>query len=461
MRMPRQLRPRLGAYALVLVAVVGLAIVASFVSGRTYREIKAPPAPKGRTACTSAMDPVDAALIGLPSDSCDRNPGGVDASIRAILVSTVQIKLLSGGETVKTIPRSGQTATLDSIAKAVANADWISSVAGRVSTSAAVIASDGLVLDVSAPTTTDLVMAAKPGVFLAANRATLHLRNVTVEASTRETPLAGSRTSSQSDLGRPFVVAYNRSTMTVDSSHFLYLGRDWNASYGLSWSTGSTGAVTHSTFDNDFIGVYSNDAHGLTVTDNQFRNCSLYGVDPHSGSTGLDVERNLAEGSGRHGIIFSDNVKNGIVRDNVTQNNGLNGIMMDEGSTGNLIQGNISRGNGSDGITLASSSGNRVLDNQVINNRVGLHVRGSSSASDQISGNQIHGNDLASQGISNLTGANDATGNSTEWRPRILIAIWAVAAILAIAVCAGTFAARRKRSRRRPAGPLPAVRTMV
>jgi len=89
---------------------------------------------------------------------------------------------------------------------------------------------------------------------------------------------------------------------------------------------------------------------------------SLYGVDPHSGSSHLRIEYNTSNFNGRHGIIFSDHVTDSIVRYNVTKGNGLNGIMMDEASTGNTIQHNIIADNDSDGIVLANSNDNVVAD---------------------------------------------------------------------------------------------------
>jgi poly(beta-D-mannuronate) C5 epimerase len=453
-------RPQYGPYALATIGVVGLAVVATVVFGRTYRDIHTPPAPPGRTACSSALDPIDAVFQGLPSNTCVANPGEVSPSVRAVLVSPTQISMLSGGQVVRSILNRSSVTTLAELAAKVNDASWLTSTAGRVTLLSAVVATNGEVLNVTAPTTTDVVFTVRPGVFLAAFNSTLHLSGATFEASDTHTPQQGSRYTTNETIGRPFILAYHNSTMTVDHSRLMYLGRDWNASYGLAWSSGSTGSVTDSTFQSDFIGVYSNGAKGLKVLGNKFYNSSLYGIDPHSGSTGLDVENNLAEGSGRHGIIFSDDVDNGIVRNNVTQNNGLNGIMMDEGSNGNLIENNVSRDNKSDGITLASSDSNKIIGNKVIGNRVGIHVRGGSATTDQVSGNQLSANELAEQGVAATSGSNTIGNNSTQWRPGGIVIIWAVTALSVALALIGTFISRRRRRRRKPAGPLP-IRSMV
>jgi poly(beta-D-mannuronate) C5 epimerase len=437
---------------LVLVGVVAAATVVTVLAGREYRSLRAEPAPLGRRACTSALDPIAAVLQGRPSDTCERNPGSILPTVRAIVAEPARIQLFAGGRVVRTVATARPVATLDALAGAIHDPGWITSADGRVAVSAAVIARSGLALTVAAPTTTEVTLAVRPGVFLAADRARLRISHVTVQASTRGTPTEGSRRSERASIGRPFISAFNRSTMAVDHSRLLYLGRDWNASYGLSWSTGSTGSVTHSTFSHDFIGVYSLAAHGLRITDNEFHDCSLYGIDPHSGSTGVVVERNLAEGSGRHGIIFSDNVNGGVVRDNVSRGNGLNGIMMDASSTGNLIEGNLVADNRSDGIVMASSPNNRIVRNDVVGNRVGIHVRGSSPTSERIEHNRITGNDVISQGVTSLRG-NVVRRNGGQWKPLVIASIWAGALAVLALLSLGTYSTRRRRDQRPAARP--------
>ncbi len=186
--------------------------------------------------------------------------------------------------------------------------------------------------------------------------------------------------------------------MIIKDSTFSYLGRDWNSSYGVSWSKHSYGSVTDSTFDHDFIGVYANDSGSLQVLHDKFYYNSLYGIDPHSGSSPLLVEYNTSDFNGRHGIIFSDHVTNSIVQYNVTEGNGLNGIMMDEASIGNVIKHNTVMDNDSDGVVIANSGDNIVADNLVSGNRVGITVRGDTPGA-KIFGNTITANKLASEGV--------------------------------------------------------------
>jgi poly(beta-D-mannuronate) C5 epimerase len=159
-------------------------------------------------------------------------------------------------------------------------------------------------------------------------------------------------------------------------------------------------------------------------------------VDPHSGSTRLDVEYNTANFNGRHGIIFSDHVNAGIVQYNVTRGNGLNGIMMDEESAGNTIDHNTVEDNGSDGIVLANSGGNAVVDNTVKNNRVGIAVRGQSDKVSVVR-NTITGNQMAVQGI--RADGNDVSNNGGDWVPGRIGWIWAGALVLLLLLCTATW----------------------
>jgi mannuronan 5-epimerase len=244
--------------------------------------------------------------------------------------------------------------------------------------------------------------------------------------------------------GRPFLLASQGSTMAITHSTFEYLGRDWNSSYGVSWSKKSTGSVTGSVFEHDFTGVYTNDSAGLRVTHDYFYHCSLYGVDPHSGSSRLVIEYDTADFNGRHGIILSNHVTDSVIAHDTTEGNGLNGIMMDEVSTGNKIIHNVASNNGSDGVVLANSSGNTVADNTINGNRVGITVRGETTGS-TIMGNRVTGNKMASQGTG--LARNTAHGNGGQWLPRRIGLIWLSALALLAVLLALTSGLRWQRNR--------------
>ena len=138
----------------------------------------------------------------------------------------------------------------------------------------AAVIMQGTTMSIDASQINEVVMTVKKGVFLAANNAaTLNIDGVYVHASDTNTPNAF--LSPTVTEGRPFVLAVADSKMNIDHSTFRYLGRDWNTSYGVSWSMGATGSITNSLLENNFIGVYTNASPGLKV----LKNTLNYGAD--------------------------------------------------------------------------------------------------------------------------------------------------------------------------------------
>ena len=148
----------------------------------------------------------------------------------------------------------------------------------------------------------------------------------------------------------------------------------------------------------------------------------MYGVDPHSSSRDVVVEGNVANGNGRHGIIFSQDVTASVVRDNVVRGNRLNGIMMDAHSTGNLITRNLVQDNRGDGIVLAASPANTVTGNRILDNRIGIYAR-DGSARLQIERNVLERNARATKGVT-AGPSNEKRGNGGEWAASRIAAIW-------------------------------------
>jgi mannuronan 5-epimerase len=411
-------RRRPGGYLIVVVFALGLGMILTFTLGRTYPQLALQKEPFDRLSYVPSFDPIEDVTLGLSPNAGNviaEKPNGV---IRAIEILPTQTLLLAGGRDVRTI-ETPAPATLQALARIVADPSWISESGHTITMHAAVIAENGSSLTVAAPVTTELVMQVRQGVFLAASAATLTLAGVDVHASDTHVPTTFSRP--QQVDGRPFILATVNSRMTIQNSSFRYLGRDWNSSYGVTWSKGSTGWVTGSTFEHNFIGVYTNASNGIRIQHNQLAYNSLYGIDPHTGSRDLLIEYNVSNYNGRHGIIFSDHVTGGKVRYNTTIGNGLNGIMMDAASTDNRIVHNTVVGNRSDGIVLADSSNNNVTDNRVANNRIGVNVRGATKNT-ELSGNVIENNRMAAQGIG--VSHNQVNANGGEWSSRRIGTVW-------------------------------------
>jgi mannuronan 5-epimerase len=438
----RAKRSAFGAYLIVIAVALGLGAIGTFVLGRSYSELALQKEPFQRLPYVPSFDPVEDVTLGLSPNSTNLVATRPNASIRAIEIYPTQTLLIAGGRAVRIInvraPR-----TLPRLVRVVGNQRWISAAGSTVTLNAALVVEHGSRLTAAAPATSELVLTVRPGVFLAANHGHLVLSGVSIRASDAAVPTTEAAPSTVA--GRPFLLASENSSMVISHCAFRYLGRDWNSSYGISWSKGSTGSITDSTVEHDFIGVYSNDSHGLRVERNVLSRNSLYGVDPHSGSSNLLIEYNTADFNGRHGIIFSNHVTGSLVRHNVTRWNGLNGIMMDDASAHNTITDNTVLNNLSDGIVLANSDGNTVHANTVRRNRVGINVRGSTQGS-RISGNTVTGNEMASEGAS-LSG-NVAYANGGEWLPARIETIWMIVLCLMVALLAVTWMSSRRRGLR-------------
>jgi mannuronan 5-epimerase len=425
-------RRRRAGYLIVTVTVLGLASICTFVFGRSYSTLALQKEPFGRLSYFPSFDPIEDVTLGLSPNAGNAFAAKPDPSIRAIEVFPTQTIQFVGGKIVR-VTNIDAPATLAKLARTVANRRWISASGHSVNLRAAVVIEHGSSMSIAAPVTSELIMSVRRGVFLAADQGHLHLSGVYVHASDSKVPDTFTRPGRVA--GRPFILATENSSMTVNHCVFRYLGRDWNSSYGLTWAKESTGSVRNSLFERDFIGVYSNDATNLQVTHSRFYHNSLYGIDPHSYSSHLTITYNTSDFNGRHGIIFSNHVSDSVVRHNVTIGNGLNGIMMHEASSHNVIEDNVVVGNKSGGIVIANSSHEVVSDNAIRNDRVGIVVRGNSSDI-VVADNSLTGNQMAAQGVG-LDG-NDVHGNGGQWLGRRIAMIWIFAFGVLLALLATT-----------------------
>ncbi|ONH60525.1 hypothetical protein CcI49_10610 [Frankia sp. CcI49] len=436
----RERSRRRGVHLLMVVMTLLCAVTLSVTVGRQYRELQSTSEFFHRHAYVPSYDPLSNVILGLPPNTIDVRDSAPAPDIRGITLRRTEIALVAGGELVRSIPLAGPVTGLPDVVRAVDDPSWIDQDGhGKVTLHAALIVSPGGSLTVTAPVT-DLVMTVRRGVLLGVDGGRLTLNGVNVRPDTA----GGDVNRHAVDERRPFIVATHQAHLAITRSHLSYLGRDWNSSYGVAWSDGSTGSMTHSEVDHSFIGTYTDHARDVLIEQNWFHDNTLYGVDPHSYSTNISVRHNVSERNGRHGIIFSDFVTGGVVEGNITRDNRLNGIMMDASSTGNRIIGNTSTGNRGDGIVLASSPDNVLANNMVTGNRVGIHARGD-RANVQVRGNTVEGNQLASQGVE-LAG-NTVRDNGDQWRPRVLIGIWSAVPLVVVLLAGVTGLARRRRDR--------------
>ncbi|GAA5114359.1 NosD domain-containing protein [Pseudonocardia adelaidensis] len=193
--------------------------------------------------------------------------------------------------------------------------------------------------------------------------------------------------------GRAFLLASDGAQMTITQAELRHLGHGDVESYGLSWRTaGTVGSITDSTVSHLYYGLYTHEVAGLQVLDNEFHDNVLYGIDPHTGSTGLRIEGNTVHDNGKHGIILAEDCTDSVIRDNVVYRNAHHGIVLYLHSDRNLVEGNETFANTAQGINVNESGANTLRDNRVYDNGesgIGITQTGHGNT---VEGNQVRGN---------------------------------------------------------------------
>jgi parallel beta-helix repeat protein len=193
--------------------------------------------------------------------------------------------------------------------------------------------------------------------------------------------------------GRSYLLARDGATMTIDDSELRFLGSGDVESYGLSWRTeGSSGHIRGSVVSHLYYGLYSYGVDGLQVLDNEFHDNVLYGIDPHTHSRNLVIERNVVHHNGKHGIILAEDCVDSVIRDNVVYDNKHHGIVMYLHSDRNLIEGNESFRNAAQGININESNDNTIRNNKVYDNGESGIGLAQTARANLVEGNELRGN---------------------------------------------------------------------
>ncbi len=193
--------------------------------------------------------------------------------------------------------------------------------------------------------------------------------------------------------GRGFLLARSGGQMVIEGAELRYLGHDANESYGLSWRlAGTSGRISDSIVSHLYYGMYSYEVSDLVIEDSEFHDNVLYGIDPHTGSHRLRIERNVVHNNGKHGIILADNCDDSVIRENIVYNNLHHGIVLYQGSDRNLVEGNEAFRNGAQGININEAANNTVRANRVYENlEAGIGV-GQGAKDNLLERNEIRAN---------------------------------------------------------------------
>jgi parallel beta-helix repeat protein len=332
---------------------------------------------------------VAAPVTDNPAQPCGREAPAGDAPAAAAPAG-LDVRFDRATNVIDVVAGTG--VTLPAIAAAVGDPAALREVGpGEWQLGADLVVRGGAELQISAPEVRWLKLESEPGRF------------VSVEALGGKLGITGSCVTSWNDAqgsadtgyddGRSFLLARDGAQMTISQAELHYLGHGDVESYGLSWRTAGTGGeISDSIVSNLYYGLYTYEVSGLAVLDNEFRNNVLYGIDPHTGSAKLDIERNLVHDNGKHGIILAEDCVDSVIRDNVVYRNAHHGIVLYLRSDRNLVEGNESFDNASQGINVNESGGNTLRDNTVYDNgETGIGVTQLAQGT-VVEGNQLRGN---------------------------------------------------------------------
>jgi parallel beta-helix repeat protein len=287
---------------------------------------------------------------------------------------------------------AGQGVTMPALAQAVGNPDLLREEApGEWLLGADLAVLPGTSLQLAAPTTRWLKLLSTAGRF-ASVKAFGGNVDVSGVCITSWDPAKGTVDTEPAD-GRGFLLARDGSQLTIDHAEIRYLGHGEVESYGLSWRTqGTGGKITDSLVSHNYFGLYSYEVGGLVVAGNEFHDNILYGIDPHTGSHNLTIERNVVHDNGKHGIILAEDCVDNVIRDNVVYRNNHHGIVLYLRSDRNTVEGNDTFANAAQGINVNESNDNAIRGNRVYDNtESGIGIT-QTSQNNLVENNQSRGN---------------------------------------------------------------------
>lgn len=361
--------------------------------------------------------------------------------IRCIIVNGTAVSLRQNGRLVarRFMPK-GRELTLHELTVLVNEPEWMRETAQGHFVLGAALVVEKRHFVASSPKTRTVDLLSRPGVFLdITERATAAFEGVTVRS------IGGPRRWAGALAPRPFVLFDGAVMVTVSRCTFVNLGWDWTHSYGVSWFDGAHGTFTNSVVRGNFIGLYTQRTHGLTISNNLVTSSRLYGIDPHTFSSSIVIRNNVVMGNAAHGIVLARHVTHSVVEGNRVEGNGESGIVLYDHSSRNIVTTNRVFGNRGDGLeflihsTLNVVTGNVLLSNQIAVNAV------QSVQQAAVRQNIVDHNQRAVQGIALDTEANHIGSGQEGFRvvppagwswllSKVLGPLWGVAVVVTVFV---------------------------
>jgi parallel beta-helix repeat protein len=217
--------------------------------------------------------------------------------------------------------------------------------------------------------------------------------------------------------GRPWILAHNGSRMDVTDSSLSRLGYNAYGRYGVSWRTHAHGAVSGSTFDGNYYGLYTFQANPMIISRSVVSHSVVYGLDLHTGSDGFRIDHNRFSDNGKHGLTLAVDCTHAVIRRNVAYGNRHHGFVLFAGSNDALVQGNEAFDNGGSGLDVSGSKQVTIQGNVLHENTVGLSIHDRSSG-ELLRGNRISGNRTDGVHLSSGAGAIRMEANLVDFNQR-------------------------------------------
>jgi parallel beta-helix repeat protein len=338
-----------------------------------------PPLVTSEVAPAERVDPAAPCTRGAPAGAPVEQPGPVGVAARFDRAGNTVV--LTGGQGVTLAALSGVVNDPAAL-RELAPGEWL--------LGADLVISPGASLRITAPAVRWLKLASGPGGYVSV-RALGGAVEVEGACVTSWDSALGRVDTDYLD-GRGFLLARDGGRMSIAGAEIRYLGHGEVESYGLSWRVNATGGVTDSVVSHNYFGLYTAGVDGWVAADNEVHDSVLYGIDPHTGSKNLRIERNVVHDNGKHGIILAEDCTDSVIRENVVYRNQHHGIVLYLRSDRNLIEGNASFGNLTQGININESADNVIRANRVYeNDESGIGV-GKNSTETLVEGNQIRRN---------------------------------------------------------------------
>ena len=367
------------------------------------------------TACSPAppppLVPRDVAPLAIvdPAKPCSRLGNAPGAAPAATPTSGVKAAFDKASNTITL--SAGDGVTLTALSKAVGNTAALQETnPGEWLLGANLNVVGTATLALAAPETQWLKMSSSPQGYVAikilGGKFTVNGTCISSWDSTKN------QVDDQYQDGRAFLLARDGGRMDIDRSELRYLGHSETESYGLSWRLeGSGGSIKNSIISHLYFGLYSFEVGGLEVMDNEVFSSVVYGIDPHTGSHDMKIQRNVVHDNGKHGIILAEDCVNSVISDNIVYRNQHHGIVLYLRSDKNTIENNETFDNLAQGININESSNNVVRNNRVYNNTESGVGIGQNATDNLVERNEIRGNEQDGVRLVSATSKADVRDN--------------------------------------------------